>query len=246
MPKSPSLTSIVLWTISSLLAGCLASPMQTAVPSTSTLTASQTSAPPTGTATQAPTFTPIPSQTSTPEPLGCQKPPEDYARIKVNNGQTINQRTLAMLAQAQELYGGEIELTGSAITQGSYSNAVAASFGTHGGGGAVDLSLMRRGTYTVLWDDIEPLLRALRVAGFAAWLREYGELYADSGIHIHAIAIGDQELSDAAEEQLTGEAGYFRGYSGLPVAVYGSPAADRYGGPVLCQWMIDLGYGDLR
>lgn len=151
-----------------------------------------------------------------------------------------------MLAHAQELYGGELELTESAITQGSYSNAVSASFGTHSGGGAIDLSVLREGMYTVLWDDIEPVLRALRVAGFAAWLREYGELYPDSGIHIHAIAIGDQELSSAAEEQLTGEAGYFRGFSGLPVAMYGPPAPDRYGGPVLCQWMIDMGYQDLR
>lgn len=162
------------------------------------------------------------------------------------NGWTLNQRTLAMLAHAQELYGGELELTGHAITQGSYHDNGAASFGTHLGGGAVDLSVMRRGTYTVLWDEVESLIHALRVAGFAAWLREYGELYADSPIHIHAIAIGDQELSVAATEQLTGDAGYFRGYTGLPVEMYGPPAPDRYGGPILCQWMIDLGYQDLR
>ena len=82
--------------------------------------------------------------------------------------------------------------------------------------------------------------------GFAAWLREYGELYPDSPIHIHAIAIGDLELSSAAREQLTGEAGYFRGFSGLPVQQYGGPTPDRYGGPILCQWMIELGYQDLR
>jgi hypothetical protein len=151
-----------------------------------------------------------------------------------------------MLTHAQELYGGEIELTGYAITQGSYSDNVAASFGTHSGGGAVDLSVLRPRTYIVLWDDLEPLIHALRAAGFAAWVRDYGELYADSPIHIHAIAIGDQELSAAAAEQLAGEAGYFRGYSGLPVDMYGPPALDRYGGPILCQWMIDLGYQDLR
>jgi hypothetical protein len=183
--------------------------------------------------------------TATPEPLGCQPPPEDYTRFDIN-GSTLNQRTLAMLTHAQELYGGEIELTGYAITQGSYTDAVGASFGTHSGGGAVDLSVLRRGTYTVLWDDLEPLILALRVAGFAAWVRDYGELYADSPIHIHAIAIGDWELSPAAEEQLTGEAGYFRGFSGLPVDMYGPPTPDRYGGPILCQWMIDLGYRDLR
>jgi hypothetical protein len=162
------------------------------------------------------------------------------------NGEMLNQRTLAMLSHAQELYGGEIELTGYAITQGSYTNSLSASFGTHAGGGAVDLSVVRRDTYTVLWDDIEPLIRALRAAGFAAWLREYGELYPDSPIHIHAIAVGDQELSAAAQDQLTGPAGYFRGYSGLPIELYGPPAQDRYGGPTLCQWMIDMGYQDLR
>jgi hypothetical protein len=180
----------------------------------------------------------------TPEPDGCQTPPEDYTRLEIN-GWTINQRTLAMLTHARELYGGELEIDGYAITQGSYHDGEY-SFGTHLGGGAVDLSVLRRETYTVLWDDIEPLIHALRAAGFAAWLREYGELYPDSPIHIHAIAIGDQELSEAAQEQLTGEAGYFRGSTGLPVALYGAPKADRYGGPILCQWMIDLGYRDLR
>jgi hypothetical protein len=162
------------------------------------------------------------------------------------NGEPLNLRTLSMLGHAQALYGGEIELTGYAITQGSYSRGVSASFGTHDGGGAVDISVLRQETYAVLWEDIEPLLHALRVAGFAAWLREYGELHADSPIHIHAIAIGDRELSAAAQEQLTGPAGYFRGYSGLPIKDGQGPTPDRYGGPILCQWMLDLGYRDLR
>lgn len=234
-----------VWTLLALLlAGCLGQSQQTSTPNPS-LTATQTPFPPTLTPT--PTLMPSPTGTvtSTPEPDGCLKPPDDYTRVEVN-GWTLNQRTLAMLAHAQQLYGGELEITGHAITQGSYHDNGAASFGTHLGGGAVDLSVLRRGTYTVLWDDIEPLLRALRAAGFAAWLREYGELYTDSPIHIHAIAIGDRELSPAANEQLTGEAGYFRGYSGLPVAMYGTPTSDRYGGPILCQWMLDLGYQDLR
>ncbi|MGZ9222678.1 MAG: hypothetical protein ACXW4Q_11265 [Anaerolineales bacterium] len=241
--SKPLLMSMVL---SLLLAGCLGGSESTVLPETlmppppspipSTLTATATP-PPTPSGTMLPT--------STPEPIGCRKPPDDYTRVKVN-GWTINQRTLAILAHAQGLYGGELELTGHAITQGSYHDNGSASFGTHLGGGAVDLSVLRRGTYTVLWDDVEPLIHALRVAGFAAWLREYGELYADSPIHIHAIAIGDQELSAAAEEQLTGPAGYFRGYSGLPIDGYGPPAPDRYGGPMLCQWMIELGYEDLR
>jgi hypothetical protein len=245
MQKLPLIRWIALGTFSVLLlAGCRIPQAGTALTFTPTSTVTQTPIQPTATATQTTTPTLIPSPTSTPEPFGCQKPPEDYTRVEVN-GETINQRTLAMLNHAWELYGGELEISGSAITQGSYSESVAASAGTHSGGGAVDLSVMRAGTYTVLWDDIDPLLRALRAAGFAAWLREFGELYADSPIHIHAIAIGDQELSAAAQDQLTGPSGYFRGYSGL-LLVNGTLTPDRYGGPVLCQWMIDLGYSDLR
>jgi hypothetical protein len=169
---------------------------------------------------------------------------DDYTRVEVN-GWVLNQRTLSMLENASRIYGGELEINGYAITQGSYHDNGAASFGTHLGGGAVDLSVMRKGTYIVLWDDVPPLLHALRAAGFAAWLREYGELFQDSPIHIHAIAVGDQELSQAAQEQLNGPFGYFLGYSGVPIPS-GTPAPDRYGGPVLCQWMIDLGYTDLR
>jgi hypothetical protein len=191
-----------------------------------------------------PTFppTPTPTLTLTPEPPGCQRPEEDYTRVEVN-GWVFNRRTLTMLENAARIYAGELEITGYAITQGSYHDNGAASFGTHLGGGAVDLSVMRKGTYTVLWDDVPPLLKALRAAGFAAWLREYGELFPDSPIHIHAIAIGDRELSQAAQDQLTGPFGYFHGYSGVPIAS-GTPAPDRYGGPVLCQWMIDLGYSN--
>ena len=231
-----------IWTL--LLAGCFASPA-TEIPTTFT----PTMTPPLPTRTPAPTATPTAPATATqpsvtPEPSGCLQPSDEYARINVN-GVTLNQRTLSMLVHAQMLYGGELEISGYAITQGSYSNSVSASFGTHAGGGAVDLSVLRRGTYTVLWDDIDLLLHALRAAGFAAWLREYGELYEGSPIHIHAIAIGDMELSEAAQGQLIGEAGYFRGYSGL-TDENGSPTLDRYGEPILCGWMLALGYVDLR
>ena len=248
MPKFPRPSQIVFWILLTLLvAGCLFNPQSIMMPATLTVAPSLT---PSQTATWTPippTLTPTPtaSITPTPEPDGCQKPPDDYTRVKVN-GWTVNQRTLAMLAHAQELYGGELDITEYGITQGSYHDNGSASFGTHLGGGAVDLSVMRQGTWTILWDDVNPLLHALRVAGFAAWLRDYDELYPDSPVHIHAIAIGDQELSSAAQEQLTGPAGYFRGYNGLPIEMYGGPTPDRYGRPILCQWMIDLGYQDLR
>ena len=228
-----------------LLTGCLDRIPATTLPRVSTQSPIQTTLTITPIASAAQSHAPTVFPTALLEPIGCLKPPDDYTRVKVN-GSTINQRTFVMLTHAQELYGGELEIAGYAITQGSYHDNGAASFGTHLGGGAVDLSVMRRGSYTVLWDDIESLLHALRVAGFAAWLREYGELYTDSPIHIHAIAIGDRELSVAANDQLTGKAGYFLGYDGLPVPEGGSPTPDRYGGPILCQWMIDLGYRDFR
>ncbi len=214
-------------------------PTRTPIPSaTATLTPT-----PTVTASPLPP-TATPTITLTPEPFGCLKPPDDYARIQIH-GWTINQRTFAMLKHAAELYGGEIDITSWGITQGSYHDNGAASFGTHLGGGAVDLSIMRKGTWTILRTDINPLVHALRAAGFAAWYRELEELFPGSPAHIHAIAIGDKELSQPAKDQLTGKFGYFRGYSGVPIA-NGTPAPDRYGGPVLCQWMIDLGYKDLR
>jgi hypothetical protein len=196
---------------------------------------------PTATATLSPTPSPAPSLTPTPEPSGCWKPPEDYTRIEVN-GWTLNARTYAMLQHAALLYGGPIDITGKAITQGSYHDNGEASFGTHLGGGAVDLSVIQLPEWVVLWDEVEPLIHALRVSGFAAWLRNYGEVYPGSPVHIHAIAIGDTELSPEAIDQLIGPNGYFRGFTGFP----DRQESDRHGGPVICQWMIDLGYQDLR
>ena len=199
---------------------------------------------PTPTLSPTPVPSVLPSPTGTPapvEPEGCVEPPEDYTLVHLN-GYLFNQRTVFMLERAAERYHGEIDILGYAITQGSYTDAVSASFGTHSGGGAVDLSVMREGTYTVLYEEIEPLIQALRAAGFAAWLRDFDEVYSGSPIHIHAIAIGDRHLSPAAEDQLTGPSGYFRGFTGL----HETPAVDRHGGPVICQWMIKAGYTDLR
>ncbi len=100
---------------------------------------------------------------------------------------------------------------------------------------------MSPGTYAILEDEIEPLIHALRLAGFAAWYRDFSALYEGSPAHIHAIAIGDRELSLPAREQLAGPFGYFWGYDGIP-REGGIPHRDPHGGPVLCDWMIDMGY----
>ncbi|MCB2202650.1 hypothetical protein KQH56_01455 [bacterium] len=172
------------------------------------------------------------------ESAGCKQPSEDYSLITINEHK-LNQRTFDMLVYAETLYDGPIQITSSAITQGSYTDAVAESFHTHAGGGAVDLSVMAPGTYEILQDEIDPLIKALRLAGFAAWYRDFNDVHEGSPVHIHAIAIGDRELSLAAREQLAGPNGYFWGYDGLPGD---SPQRDPHGGPVVCEWMLEMGY----
>lgn len=88
-----------------------------------------------------------------------------------------------------------------------------------------------------LWDEAEAMVLALRYAGFAAWFRDTGDLGSNSPAHIHAIAVGDVELSAAAQEQVTGPGGYLAGMDGL-IAPYG-PNPDRHGGPVICSWMVE-------
>lgn len=208
-------------------------PEATATKSTATLSPTSTLSPTPTHATPSPTPTVAPTH-----PLdGCKQPSDQYERISINS-HVLNLRTYEMLAYAATLYDGEIDITGTAITQGSYTSALEASFGTHAGGGAVDLSVMVPGTYTIHEEDIEPLIRALRMAGFAAWYRDFDELYDGSPVHIHAIAIGDQELSFAAQQQLTGPQGYFLGFNGLPA----NSQRDPHGGPTLCGWMMEMGY----
>ena len=150
-----------------------------------------------------------------------------------------------MLKRAATLYQGR----GSPLNviQGSYTNALAASFGTHAGGGAVDISVRVALTSSLVLSETEQLdlVRALREVGFAAWLRLPADLKPPVTLHIHAIGIGDAELSEAARQQMDGPDGYFRGEDGVPPA-QGGPHPDRYGGPIICGWMTRLGFSDLR
>jgi hypothetical protein len=244
---------IIVVGLSLYIGGCaqqLATPTNTAtaLPANTIVPATSTVIPPTQTHTQtftatATVITATPTITPTTEADGCKRPSENYERIAIN-GRVLNLRTYEMLAYAATLYDGVIDITGTAITQGSYTSAVDASFGTHAGGGAVDLSVMYPETYTIHKEDIEPLIRALRLAGFAAWYRDFDDLYAGSPVHIHAIAIGDAELSFAAQQQLTGPHGYFLGFNGLPPADGRRASIDPHGGPILCAWMIEMGYPD--
>ena len=93
--------------------------------------------------------------------------------------------------------------------------------------------------------DIARLRGIKTLPQLAAYLRDTDELYPGSPIHIHAIAIGDAELSQAARDQLDGTFGYFRGFNALPQDS-GIPLPDTSGDMLICDWMRTLGYADLR
>lgn len=195
--------------------------------------------PPTRMATLLPTATPTPAITPV-----CQPPPNDYSRVAVN-GELVNARTLWMLELASDLYTGRGDPL--RVVQGSYSEEVAESFGTHAGGGVVDISIRVKAdpSQVMSVEEAGDLVMALRQAGFAAWLRLPNDLVPETTLHIHAVAVGDRELSAAARRQLDGPEGYFYGLDGVPPEA-GGPKPDRYGGPLLCDWMVELGFKDLR
>lgn len=148
---------------------------------------------------------PAPPAVSGPAAWDRTPPAANYQRTRFR-GVTLNRRTVELLQRAERIMtdlghrGFRFELT-----QGSYSRSVAASGGTHGGGGAVDVRTRGRSRRTV--DD---MVRALRRAGFAAWSRGRG---ADSfAPHIHALALGDAQASAAARSQIRA---YARGRNGL-------------------------------
>lgn len=119
------------------------------------------------------------------------------ARRLYYRGRTLNQRTINMIKAAEERLGYSLY-----IMQGSYNaGGVSASAGTHDGGGAVDFAATSNPREVVL---------ALRKVGFAAWYRRASQ--GPWGDHIHAIAIGDPDLSSGARNQVRA---YFNGRNGL-------------------------------
>lgn len=145
---------------------------------------------------------PAPEPTAWPPPVSSYEelpePAHNYARLTFG-GKTVNMRTRAMLRLAEAWAGVSIHLT-----QGSYNRGVAASAGTHDGGGCVDINVDAWGSA-----KRAQVVQALRKAGFAAWLRTPNDGFA---YHIHACAIGDREMAGIAREQVQA---YFNGRNGL-------------------------------
>ncbi|MCG5215901.1 peptidoglycan binding domain-containing protein [Streptosporangium soli] len=122
------------------------------------------------------------------------------ARVSTG-GFVINTRTRNMLAKAKRLLGRDLKLD-----QGSYNpGGDPTSAGTHDGGGVVDISVegMKPATRTAV-------VRALRLVGFAAWVRNPRQ--DDWPWHIHATAISDTGLSSQAQHQI---GDYYLGLNGL-------------------------------
>ncbi|MQY05878.1 peptidoglycan-binding protein [Actinomadura macrotermitis] len=116
-------------------------------------------------------------------------------------GVVIDTRTRSMLAEAKRLFGRDLVLD-----QGSYNpGGDPTSAGTHDGGGVVDVSVKGMNAATRV-----AAARALRRAGFAAWVRSPRQ--GAWPWHIHAVAISDTDLSTQAQHQV---GDYYLGQNGL-------------------------------
>lgn len=107
------------------------------------------------------------------------------------DGHKTNRRTARMLTAAEGIAGANMP-----VTQGSYNHGgVAASAGTHDGGGAIDIAI---GGLNLT--QINRRVRALRTVGFAAWYRS--PIPGLWGAHIHCIALGTHDLAPLARAQV--------------------------------------------
>lgn len=150
------------------------------------------------------------------------EPRHDYRHVQFRGGE-MNARTKVMLERAEAIAKSMGVSVPVFVVQGSYNHGVDASGGTHDGGGALDLRTQGRSVA-----EVQKLVKAMRMAGFAAWKRGFG---GDSFTpHIHAIAIGDRQLSWAARNQV---AEYFRGGDGL---IGSAPDGDRNVGRPFPKW----------
>lgn len=106
-------------------------------------------------------------------------------------GFAIDARSRDMLVAAREICVAPL-----VITQGGYNKGgVAASAGTHDGGGALDI----RATNLTAAQRVEAV-RCLRTVGFAAWLRLPTE--GNWPYHIHCEAVGCPDASVGAKQQV--------------------------------------------
>lgn len=152
-------------------------------------------------------------------------PTNNYRHVYFR-GDEMNVRTRELLQRAETIMRKKYSHIGFQfiVTQGSYNvGGVLASLGTHDGGGALDLHTRTHPRHVV--DD---MVKSLREAGFAAWSRGRG--HDTFSPHIHALALGDQQMSSSARRQIIA---YARGSDGL---IGNNPDADRHLGRPVPAW----------
>jgi len=119
------------------------------------------------------------------------------AATKVHyQGATFDRATFDAIKWAQRLAGFTFT-----IGQGSFANG-SLSAGTHTGAGTVDV-----GCAGLSHTKIKKILRALKLAGFAAWFRNW-----PGNQHIHAVLFGVRGVAAGARDQLVD---YDNGRDGL-------------------------------
>jgi hypothetical protein len=153
--------------------------------------------------------------TTVPKPVA--EPAADYHRV-IYGGHTVNVRTRILMQRAEAKLGFKLQLS-----QGSYHTGVAASAGTHDGGGCIDVSIADYSASKRL-----SILRAMREVGFAAWIRTPAEGFST---HMHCNAIGDREMASIARAQVRD---YFAGRNGL--ATHGPDTAPSSVGRPYPAW----------
>jgi len=92
------------------------------------------------------------------------------------------------------------------ISQGCYSTSVAASKGTHAGGGVWDLD-----DWTSYRTDVDVLFTA---CGWIAFHRIYGQLYPKSPAHWHVVLNGCPHLDPTAQRQIVDAKAGLNGLAG--------------------------------
>ena len=123
------------------------------------------------------------------------------------DGKTVTVRTRDALLYAQRLWNQRRKHHKKIrLAQGSFNNSVGASAGTHAGDAVVDVRTAGVGLDA---DDTKALNRALRDAGFAAWIRDQRD---GMDPHIHACLIADPEMGPGAKAQCVD---YDKGLNGL-------------------------------
>ncbi|OGQ89669.1 MAG: hypothetical protein A2289_09540 [Deltaproteobacteria bacterium RIFOXYA12_FULL_58_15] len=116
----------------------------------------------------------------------CRDEPDHNYTRHTHEGRTINRRTVTMVKSAEASLPEGMTF---GVIKGSYIEVGTRGAHPHVGGGVVDLSISTPWTQ----EAIRRAVGELRRAGFAAWFRDRSEVP-----HLHAVAIGDREMSAAA------------------------------------------------